>query len=684
MNRVDWSAEDAVGGALRVGDRPVQAFWPLLRGSFRRVLLAPHRRASGDTIIWSWSAPPVPAVPTSADLDGVRRRLGHALVDLAEELDRRDAQAGSRELPGAVEEMVRGLMRAPDAQLAACAVSTEMGWMVRSWGVATPAPAQCSASVEDERPADEDRVVDSEEALVVAPSRSGGRRRRLLAGAIIAGLIFAAAAWWWSSPHAPEAASLTQKTRQPAANDERESAAYTDNTAIPFTKGERAASPTAANNISAGRAGGTDEKDSPLLNSTASVHGNGAGSLTPASSTPQSRTNGPERAIPVAGKDAGLGESSGQGAASGGAIDQSRPMPAPTRAAPSGDHPPAKNPDSSMALPATDAGIPGESAMPAIADGERPTVDGAAGAAAPPSVTAPLLSSLEKESRGETDPARSPPPAERAAEENAVAPDVGTATDAVENRSAAADAMTAARAVAETIGTARVITLRIGEWRTLRVRDVVLSTWPGEQPAKQTLRAARDEAKTRIKAGEPVSFHQPRVRAGWWLRLAGKISTEADPVWKDAVSGNVWRDGGIDEGGVRVGWTGLMPDKDMDLRLVTRGGHVLAALIIDTQHRQAVLRVGDEVSEAAPWFELRPTEAEAAPGRFRWQSLLPAAWPDRGWEHTRSSAGGTAVVCRGTAHRGAETINGLLGVVDQDAGWAMSCALRLETTPAAP
>jgi hypothetical protein len=107
----------------------------------------------------------------------------------------------------------------------------------------------------------------------------------------------------------------------------------------------------------------------------------------------------------------------------------------------------------------------------------------------------------------------------------------------------------------------------------------------------------------------------------------------------------------------------------------------LAALTITAQKRQSVLRVTSEVLEVAPWFELSPSPAETTDGRFRWRNLLPATWPNHGWEPT---AGGAGVVCRGTPHLGAETINGLLGVVDQTAGWALCCALTLATAPVAP
>ncbi|MEO0055839.1 MAG: hypothetical protein RLZZ50_1786, partial [Verrucomicrobiota bacterium] len=214
--RTTWRAKEPEAAARRVAGRPVQAFWPLLAPSFRWVLLPPHRHTGVDEIEWEWRASPTPAKPGATDLNDLRSRLRDSLDLLATDLRRRPSLPeglAAAALLDEFEQIFGALRHAPDSVLAEYAVLTDLGWMVRSWGVSRPSPARADAPApSDDAPAAQSKKPD-------APASASSRRKRWLLVWTLLGVTIAAAVWWTyhgneTTASADEPTPAENKTKQ--------------------------------------------------------------------------------------------------------------------------------------------------------------------------------------------------------------------------------------------------------------------------------------------------------------------------------------------------------------------------------------------------------------------------------------------------------------------------------------
>lgn len=700
--RVAWRAEDAAGTVVRVGDRPLHAFWPLLREHFRWVFLEPHRRASGDSILWMWNAPRSPPVPSVSVMSSLRQRMCNALADFEEAQDRSDATATPGELHQIIESVGRALVRLPDEALAARVVFTDAGWMIRSWGVSVPAPALCEMveEVEINPPESPAAVVDIEGEPAGMPARSN-RWRAGLGFVALALLLLALGAWglWRAAQPAVSEGRPGMSSRQQAVADSPD-----DDNAPRDGSGSGSGNGAPSAVILSGKDGSaitgqTQVADVSIARQRSSEGGDGDASFTiplaakdggeagvrfSISSGPQRRSDGPDAVKPVPGRDGGFEETGSGGQPTGGTIDQARPSSATPAAEPSeGPGPMSLSGDAAIKpqrLPAA------ANAMPvAVLDADEPESTGEASKVGRPLSDKPVRPDKHKmpESLGDAPTPTTPPP-EKVGTGSKRAATAITEEELARTETLVTGAVAATRGVSDRRdddspgAPARVVTVRIGDWRKVRVRDVVLSTWPEEQSGAQVLRAARERAREQILSSDPVSFHEPRVRLGWWLRLSETTRQTARPVWRDTLTGAPLAATMIGVDGTALSWSGLMPASDIDARLVAKNGVELARLAVSVRHRRMELILSADVLEAAPWWVFTPADAERSGTRFRWQSLLPSGWPDHAWAQS-SADGGSAVICHSGEGLSAAPINGIIGLVEHDGGWALSCAVAMET-----
>jgi len=197
-----WIADDPEAGATRVGGRPVQSFWMLLRPSFRWVFVAPHRRAGGAVVAWRWSAPATLRTPEPAELADLRSRLKNALTDFTVGFERREGGAASGappELLTAMRNIVRSLLQSSDAKLGEYAVRSDAGLLIRSWGFSQPSPAKLEGATDSSQEANS-AVVTADEG-VGRVSRDAPHRRRYFglwftAIVVVVGLM-GIVIWFW-------------------------------------------------------------------------------------------------------------------------------------------------------------------------------------------------------------------------------------------------------------------------------------------------------------------------------------------------------------------------------------------------------------------------------------------------------------------------------------------------------
>lgn len=140
--------DDEAVAIPRIGHRDLHDFWPLLAEAFRPVLLAPHHRGDEDALTWTWREPGEGAAPSASVLASIREQLQRSLENFAGAVasGRMKRGSGAPWLAGGAEqveavmgEVVRGLVRRSDPELAGYVCRTEHGWRVHSWGAARPA-----------------------------------------------------------------------------------------------------------------------------------------------------------------------------------------------------------------------------------------------------------------------------------------------------------------------------------------------------------------------------------------------------------------------------------------------------------------------------------------------------------------------------------------------------------------
>ncbi|CAM2858952.1 hypothetical protein RAHE111665_04475 [Rariglobus hedericola] len=747
-----------VSAAARVGDRPVHAFWPMLRPSFRWVLLEPHRRASGDSISWAWRADRAPSSPSHADLCALRQRLGDALVDLAAELDRRAADSGaSMELYPVIESTVRTLIRASEAQLSVYAVSTESGWMIRSWGFSIPAKAVCAAGAADEVEPQETAAATKEDVKYLEHPPKLRHRRRWVALMVTCVVLIGGAAMLFlrsenndtratiKPPSARETASIVPDRdqvaeengpvatiRATAMKDQPPSVASRINP----TASLKGLSRTFTGSVVSGA--GFSSASAPLAQSESAF-----GELSADSAAPVGGS-APERAIPVAGRDDGRETATHGAPPPGAATDVPRHRPDATLIAASNKH---AQPPSATLHGNTDTRspiIPFPSALAGAAPFPAPTFQEVIGLQAKPATPPSPSPSLKKPKANSqvspvvrnatpnagvapdqpasdltansasallpveaqtsddatnqlyaTNSERSRPAKLKSPVSNKGAPDqfsdetstpnMGVVNLANESFDEPAKTPVEPAALLLTRGQ-RINdqapdgsfheTMRLGDWKVVRVRDVVLATWPAVQGSRRTLRAAREQAWAQMEAAVPASFREPRVRMGWSLRLSPSALIAGPPVWRDAASGQPLNDTVINNDVIRLGLGG--PSVEKDARLIGTDGREIARLIVSERNRIFDITTTTEVRSSAPWFSVAIEPADKRSGSFAWKSLRPDTWSDRSWAHGREGRN-LEVSCYPAVARLVYPIRGALGVVDPTSGWALSCAITLQS-----
>jgi hypothetical protein len=693
---VQWSADDPEAMARQIGGRPIQRMWPFLRGAFRPVFLEPRRRAGGGTVGWRWREPRHAPRPSAADLAVLRRRLGAALLDFADESERRQADAGggnSRELHAGMEMLVGELMRADDARLAEYVVCTESGWMIRSWGFSEPAVQTADG---DSEPKNAETIAGPTNEIIAEPapapaSTSRRRRARRRAGWIIAGMMGALAAGGWF---------LRTTSAAPGAAPERREAATTQETKETFPQGSEArltersgeggGGEQAADRRSA-LATATGSRMSPTLDASPmalAITGPGAGGAVKNGDKagPPSRLAGePESGIAVIVPQQAAGET----------LLHKKPR---------GGHAAAmsvqKNGNEPESAVDADAGGGGASvAVDQKSTGGRTNATGrfdqikadtseveALRVSSVESTPAPEpredehtgTSPDETEEKDETGkgtrdvknkPEKRDKPVDSSAQTAATDenPDVIQAVD----RPVGARPLPSARTLAHTPARARSLTMTIGVSRVVRVRDVVLATWPAGGTGEEALRTARAHALAKAKAALPPAFENPRLRQGWELRTAASVDAAN---WRDVATGKSWPARVLEANGVPGDRVELVVTDGLDARLEAADGRELARVTAEEAGGVVHVTHGPEILEALPWFSIARMEKDARETKWTGRSLS-AAWPDKTW---RTSAGGDAVKVTCSLPPPTTVSTGArLALVHEQSGWALAVNLGL-------
>lgn len=629
--RTIWRATDPEAAARRVAGRPAHAFWPLLAPSFRWVLLPPHRRAGGDAIEWEWRASPSPAKPGPADLNDLRARLRDSLDLLAQDLRRRptlpDGLAAAA-LLDEFEQIFGALRHSPDQVLAAHAVLTDLGWMLRSWAFARPAPARADApapSIADHPPSS---PPPASSANAGAPAR---RTRRWLVWALPA-LVLAAAAWWRhqaketppyaDSPAQPEPARTAEP---PKPNGDEKSLAEASSTEVPpATAGE---TPPAGGMI------GSTEARAPVAAGLQSP----PAPLAAAASTPAALTgemaSAPEARAPQAGplsKARGFAETPPGFAArradasAGGPPSASRADPPAGRAPDGGADPLAGNEGPAPAAAADLAeqqekiehGRTPEAATRPPPDPGLFSVE--ARPAPPPQSPAPALP-------GRAADARSPRPRTDAPEENTTADrmpsDDARAVERIDSKTgpSAGDGLASARgdpaadAARSWDAPARRLRLRAAPWRLVLERDIVLPTRPFEGSGEAEIRAARIAAWAQARARTPPAFRRKEILAGWTFTLDPGASGRGPLAWRAKVGTPAVREIDPAAGRARIGWTDSEAG-EIDVWLADATGAPVARVWRRADENRLSVFVAPDVRELRPWFILRLRPADSGEG----------------------------------------------------------------------
>jgi hypothetical protein len=701
--RVVWRADDPERSAMSVGGRPVHAWWMLLKPSFRRVLMEPRRRAGAGTVGWVWASPEAPAAPSVVDLTDVRARLKEALLDLSDEMERRRepvAGLSPAELVEAMRTMVNGLVRAADAELSAQAVLTPGGWMVRSWGITSPAAALREQDGTESREGEQAGT----SAAGDAPSgQTSGRRRSVTVIAVVLALVAAltAAGVFWTR----RAGGTTMPVEHVPTETVQDVAKYFERTRTPERqeRGERAGMPdprmgsvTGVVGVGAGATGGEREPSKEREAdpwAMAAVPGATVGGMAVtqnprgAAAGPASKVTGepdtgsfvanpgkgaPADSTPVGDAQPGGGSGQGRkGATAGGdvmslAFPDSVPPPAegtgPSRKA--RDVPPARASPPGPGLDIEARKQPGVREPDPPEPGEPTPKERARRTASSPDDVA----GHQPEPAGAGVPRRLPQPeAQVATDDKTTTRNVGEPAEPAGTGLVSASLAVDYRSLAWQVGTV--------EART--VPDIVLPTWPGEGDSREAVATARAAALAAMKARLPEAFRSPQVKAGLELVLA-PAEVASRPVWVDARSRRPLDGASIAGGGsrVRLVWPELVPGKDFGAVLLSGAGRELARLRVRAAERRIEVVTAAGVLEVAPWFALGKV---AGGDTLQWRSLSPA-WSSARWENVRVP-GEVGIVCRVAEVTGDGPVEGVLALVDSASGWALAWPVRSWTRP---
>ncbi len=680
-----WKADDGEEGSQRIAGRPAQAFWRRLRPSFRGVLLEPHRRAGDGRVGWSWTGPAEPLVPGSADLASLRKRLGAGLANLAAELERDEETGGveSAALHEGMESLIAGLTGAPDAELAAFAVRTETGWMIRSWGISRPAAARRADGVENEPPAEPESVPGAAvhepvPALpAAAPAKHSSPRRRIVSW-LVGGLVVLALV----------ALAFRALRHKPA----QDPVAKAGQEAVAVFPPAASASPVGGASPEAARVGPESlslERARPVVprifspQAAASLRGR-----EPAASEMRGKVvpvpiayTGPIGSPPEdeprpleVGPDSGRGGKADPSPDSAGRGDQ----------APEGSQ---ERGHAGFAEPSSGSAGSDGAAQDALerTSGDRPIVLGEPvdRAGEPVRRDRPRSDSLGDIPTAPSAGVRMPPdaPADAASSVARIGAEPGPAAAArVKNKLVERDGPAlpkpAVKAPPKAVRSPRLWSCRFGEWRLARTRDVALSTVPlevaAEGDAGEVLAAARRRAWEQVRAALPRPLHQPVTRAGWVFIFTKAASRGGAPVWRIEKGGGQGVLALAGPSRAELGWAEPVA-AGLVARLLGPAGVEWASIRVEEGGRTMVVRAGPELAETAPWFEVRGTGGDPSGGTSfegGWRSLRPG-WLDTRWQQDQ---GGEAarVSCFAADPLAALPVEGVVALEHPPSGWALA------------
>ena len=654
---VRWRVGEAANAATLVRDLPLHAFWTLLAPSFRWVLLPPQRRAGGEEITWEWQSPAPPRTPEAADLEDIRLRLRDGLDLLEEELQRHPAlpeRLSADELVDTMKEALQELRFGSDDALAAFAVHTTRGWMLRSWGFATPSPAQADGDAVEGRP----DLPAATPARLAQPRKSKPVRRllarRLRAGALGAVLALAVAAL------APRCAHSRVEENTPTdpgpAADALTPTAATPPVSPPVAP---AASPTETQTQQIGPTG------DQLRNALGSFSISASPTLAPPGLPPSAHPSETASSLPLAitGLMASMPNTQGAPAAppskSGGNPEALPPQAIPesntdVRGAPASDtvFKPATAPAPQKTAPSDEPNA--STATPGLAQQRVLTPERSAGVSgtAPPAATPKPFSAEAREA-----PETPAPPTPQTSQKNLVAsPTISrdTSSESVfptvplgrevnsRGNSGATEVLAPVRvastngfipadvvpesppqhdppAAADVIEGADDLRLFFSghpmPWRLVLERDAPLPTRPSEGNGEEEMRAARIAAWAKARTRLPPIFRIGEIRAGWSFYIASGVSAKPPFSWRDVRTGetlaNIQATTSNDT--ARIGWRDV-DASDVDAMLIDKEGRALARVRRVAAENRSEIRKSAALADARPWFSLRIREGDGATG----------------------------------------------------------------------
>ncbi len=659
---VRWRVDEAANAATLVRELPLHAFWTLLAPSFRWVLLPPQRRAGGEEITWEWQSPAPPRTPEAADLEDIRLRLRDGLDLLEEELQRHPAlpeRLSADELVDAMKEALQELRFGSDDTLAAFAVHTTRGWMLRSWGFATPSPAQAEGDAAEGRS-------DSPATLParLAPPRKGKPVRRILARRLRAGALGAVLA-------------LALAALAPRCAHSR----VEENTPADPGPAADALAPTAATPPAAQAASPTKTQAEPI-SSAGGQPGNTLGASSAPSVSPSSAPLGlPPSAHPTEAVSSLPLAITGSMASM--PNEQGAPAAPPSKLAgkPEAPPPPAifdSNTDSGGA-PASDTVSKLATAPESQKNGPPDTSDASA---ATPGLAQERVLTPERSAgvSGTTPPAAMPKPFSVEAREASEPP--ARPTPQTNRRNLAASPATATDASSESVfptvpperevnpsgnsgatefGAAVRVSGRNGfvpadvapeppprrdtaaaadatiegaddlrlffsgrpmPWRLVLERDAPLPTRPSEGNGEEEMRAARIAAWAKARTLLPPIFRTREIRVGWSFSIAPEASAKPPFSWRDVRTGETLADtlATTSNDTARIGWRDV-DTTDVDALLIDKEGRALARVRRVVAENRSEIRKSAALADARPWFSLRILEGDDAAG-----ITAPAGW----------------------------------------------------------
>jgi len=676
---VHWGRDPAA--ILRIDQRVVHQYWPLIAPYFRNVLLPPQRRAEADIVAWSWREDGEKA-PTGKELRALRQRLAEDQADFLDYArDGKGAggnargQASIGQIASAMDGWVARVVAMPDQQFSTFVAATDAGLRLHSWGVATAAvPSYPDA------PAREAHEPATAGAQAQEPS---GRTRRWIVLALLLFLL-AGGGWtgwrWWShrevsAPRNAEAAYSGPRVATAAAP--AGASAQPSAPAIRSREAERTSSdtrrptsPKTATEYPEAERARVDAivKDKPPLEEK--VFAPSQSSLAPAALAPGTASGAmPATTTGVGAMPAAIAAHGGDGSTS--SVEQAAPAGVSgTQGAIAAGNAPAAPVQTEVGVPITPPPPPppvgpktsshlsekeNESAMekhPTKSPGADDKRESPGFARNDRSDTSAPGDSAPKESED-----HKPPPSEMNAKHEAI-PSVAFATDSTAPRS---------KPEVPSVGWTSV-EVEASAWRVRLLGDAILPTQPVRAGTANTLAAERAKALAERRAQLPAVFANLRARWGFMVGVAGHSL-----LWRE-VSGAALHENELSGQRAELEWWEGKPVSAGEHEAVDELGHIWARLKIDAD--------GDcflHLAEGVDGWYCRSVDGDtrALAWRRSDQRPLPPAW--RGTTDEQSAR--LIIPLGATGGSTAESA----ALVDEASGWALVSRVTLArdaTTPA--